>query len=216
MLSNNIKALVKIEIEKNGQEKQVHEGQSQAQPIEYDATGRMIRDNTPPLPQRKPETISPTPKGNELLDFIGNLESSNNYNVIYGGEEKPLTKMTVKEVYSLQKKMLAEGRGSSVVGRYQFKHDTLKETVDKLGVDKNTLFDEKLQDQLARSRLEYRGFERYKAGELSTEDLIKGLASEWAALPPDASNKSRYEGVLNNRALTKFEVLKDLLEKPRD
>ncbi len=77
----------------------------------------------------------------------------------------------------------------------------------------NAIFDEKLQDRLARSRLEFRGFEKYKAGKISTEALIKGLANEWAALPPDASNKSRYEGVLNNRALTKFEILKALLEK---
>lgn len=168
---------------------------------------------TPPIPRRKPETISPTKKGNELLDFIGQLESSDNYNIIYGGEEKPLTKMTIKEVYALQKKMITEGRGSSVVGRYQFKYDTLKETVDKLGVSEDSLFNEKLQDRLARVRLEYRGFEKYKAGEISTETLIKRLANEWAALPPDTSNKSRYEGVLNNRALTKFEILKALLEK---
>ncbi|PJB72634.1 MAG: hypothetical protein CO093_02525, partial [Alphaproteobacteria bacterium CG_4_9_14_3_um_filter_47_13] len=150
-----------------------------------DATGRMIRSNTPPLPQRKPETIAPTPKGSRLLDFIGKLESSNNYNVIYGNEEKPLIKMTVKEVQKLQKEMIDEGRGSSAIGRYQFKHSTLKEAVDKLGIDENTLFDEKLQDQLARSRMEYRGFEKFKAGEMSAEKLIEGLASEWAALPLD-------------------------------
>ncbi|MCB1557713.1 MAG: peptidoglycan-binding protein [Alphaproteobacteria bacterium] len=171
-------------------------------------------DAPPPIPPRKPETISPTQKGNELLDFIGKHESSNNYNITYGSKEEPLTKMTVKEVYALQKKMLAEGRGSSAVGRYQFLKGTLKEAVDKLGIDESEFFDKKLQDQLARSRMEYRGYEEYKAGKISTEELIKGLANEWASLPPDASNKSRYEGVLNNKALTKFETLKDLLEKP--
>ena len=67
-----------------------------------DATGRMIREKTPPMLRAKPETISPTPKGNRLLDLIGKLESSDNYNVIYGGEEKPLTSMTVKQVQQLQ------------------------------------------------------------------------------------------------------------------
>ncbi len=178
-----------------------------------DATGRRIRDNAPPVPQRKPETIEPTRKGNELLDFIGKLESSDNYNSVYGGKERPLTKMTVKEVQKLQKEMDDKGIPSTAIGRYQIKDDTLKETVNKLGIDENALFDKKLQDKLARSLMERRGFEKYKAGKISTEALIKELAKEWAALPPDASNKSRYEGVLNNRALTRFEILKALLEK---
>ncbi len=180
---------------------------------EFDATRRRVRDDIPPIPKRKPETISPKPKGNELLDFIGKLESSDNYNVIFGNEEKPLTKMTIKEVFKLQKDMIAQGKGSTAVGRYQFLKGTLKETVDKLGINENTLFDEKLQDQLARSRLEFRGFEKFKAGKISAEKLIEKLANEWAALPPDASNKSRYDGVLNNKALTSFKALKDLLEK---
>ncbi len=86
----------------------------------------------PPFPKRKPEVISPTPKGNEILDFIGEIESSDNYNVIFGGQKKPLTKMTLKQVFEL---------------------------------------------------------------------------------PKDPSNKSRHEGVLNNKALTDFETLKDVLEK---
>ncbi len=181
---------------------------------EFDATRRRVRYGTPPIPNRKPETISPTPKGNEILDFIGKLESSDNYNVIFGNEEKPLTKMTIKEVFKLQKDMIAQGKGSSAVGRYQIRNTTLKETVDKLGIDENTLFDEKLQDQLARSLMERRGFEEYKAGKISAEKLIEGLANEWAALPSNVSNKSRYDGVLNNKALTSFKALKDLLEKP--
>ena len=115
-------------------------------PENVDATGRMIRNTAPPVPRRKgerqppapahkPETISPTRKGNEILDFIGKLESSDNYNIIYGNEEKPLTTMTLKKVQKLQKEMIDEGRGSSAVGRYQFRRNTLKEAADKLGVD---------------------------------------------------------------------------------
>jgi len=189
----------------------------QNQPLQYDATGRIIRTwdqpETPLVPERKPEIISPTPKGNELLDLIGELESSDNYNVLFGGEEKPLTKMTIKEVYDLQQDMIAQGKGSSAVGRYQFLRATLKETVDKLGINENSLFDEKLQDKLARSRLEFRGFEKFKAGKISADDFIKQLANEWAALPKDPSNVSRHDGVLNNKALTDFKTLKDLLEK---
>ncbi len=80
-------------------------------PQNVDATGRRIRDNAPPVPQRKPETIAPTAKGNELLNFIGKLESSDDYNVIYGNQKKPLTKMTIKEVKNLQKEMDAKRHG---------------------------------------------------------------------------------------------------------
>jgi muramidase (phage lysozyme) len=75
------------------------------------------------------------------------------------------------------------------------------------------IFNEQLQDQLARQLLEKRGFEKYKAGKISTEKFIKELSREWASLPQDATNKSRYEGISNNRALTDFKTLKDLLEK---
>src|SRR5688572_25169955 len=68
-----------------------------------DATGRRISNDVPPVPKRKPEIISPTQKGDELLNFIGKLESSDNYNVFVGGDKVPLTKMTLQEVRSLQK-----------------------------------------------------------------------------------------------------------------
>lgn len=182
-------------------------------PQNVDATGRMIRANTPPAPKRKPETISPTPKGNELLDLIGKLESSDDYDVIYGNKEKPLTKMTLKDVQKLQKEMYDNGNVSTAVGRYQIKRSTLKEAADKLGVDENELFDKRLQDQLARSRLEYRKFEEYKAGAISTDDFIRELSQEWAAIPVDESNESYHKGVGNNKALTDFKTVKDLLEK---
>lgn len=121
--------------------------------------------------------------------------------------------MTVKEVQKLQKQMYDSGSDSTAVGRYQIKRGTLKETVDKLGIDKNTLFDEKLQDQMARQLLKKRGFEKYKAGKISTKELIKELSIEWAALPTDESNESYHKGVGNNKALTDFKTVKDLLEK---
>lgn len=165
-----------------------------------------------PEPKRKPEIISPTKKGDELLDFIGRFESSDNYNIIVGGEEKPLTKMTVKEVLDLQKK-LGENKKNTALGRYQIKNSTLKETINKLSVDQDTLFDKKLQDQLARKLLEKRGFEKFKAGKMSAEEFIKELSKEWAALPTDESNDSYHKGVGNNKSLIDFKTIKELLEK---
>ena len=77
----------------------------------------------------------------------------------------------------------------------------------------NETFDEKLQDQMARKLLEKRGFEEYKAGTISTKNLIRNLSQEWASFPADESNRSYYAGIGNNKALTDFKTVKDLLEK---
>ncbi len=102
---------------------------------------------------------------------------------------------------------------STAVGRYQFKDTTLEEAVNKLGVNENAIFDENLQDKLARSRLEYRKFEKFKAGTIKTEDFIRELSQEWASLPENELNESYYKGRGNNKALTNFKTVKDLLEK---
>ena len=99
------------------------------------------------------------------------------------------------------------------MGRYQIKKSTLEETVNKLGIDENALFDKKLQDQMARQLLKKRGFEEYKAGKISTKELIKKLSMEWAALPTDEFNESYHKGVGNNKARTDFKTIKELLEK---
>lgn len=169
-------------------------------------------ETPPPVPERKPEIIAPTTKGNELLDFIGKLESSDNYNVIVGGDKASLTKMTIKEIRALQKKRRNKNLGTPV-GKYQIKDTTMDYLIKKMGLRDNEIFDEKLQDQMGRQLLEHRGFEKFKAGKISTEDFIRELAKEWAALPQDASNKSRYGNVGNNRALTDFKTVKELLEK---
>lgn len=165
-----------------------------------------------PVPVRKPEIIAPTAKGDALLDFIGKIESDDNYNVIVGGQEKPLTKMTIKEVLQLQKD-LDNKKQNTAVGRYQIKNATLKEVIDKLGVDENEIFDEKMQDKMGRKLLEKRGFEDFKAGKISAKELIKGLSKEWAALPADETNESHYKGIGNNKALADFEAIRKLLEK---
>lgn len=172
-----------------------------------------VKPNNFPKIIRKPEVISPTEKGNQLLDLIGKIESSNNYNIIYGGGERPLTNMTIKEIYKLQEKMEANNMASTAIGRYQFKDTTLKEAVKNLGVDENTFFDKKLQDKLARSRLAFRKFEEYKAGKISTEDFIIKLAQEWAALPTNKNNESYYKGIGNNKSLVEYSILKELLER---
>jgi len=208
-----LRQLQKVNDQERDNEYEVAE-KEETKPLQFDVTGRMIREGfIPPKPQRKPETISPTRKGNELLDFIGRLESSDNYNIVVGGEIRPLTKMTVKEVRKLQKDRL-DKKLDTAVGRYQIKQSTFEETARKLGIVENSLFDETLQDQMGRHLLKIRGFEDFKAGKISTEELIKKLSKEWAAISTDKSNKSYYDNDGKNRALTNFKTIKDLLEKP--
>lgn len=219
VLSLNDESRTAASMKEQDKPKESLEGNS----VKYDATGRMIRDNTapvperkppqvPPVPEHKPEIISPTAKGNELSDFIGKLESSDNYNVIVGGKEKPLTKMTIKQILQLQKD-LDNKKQDTAVGRYQIKNSTLKETISKLGIDENEIFDKNLQDKMGRQLLKKRGFEDYKAGKISTKELIKKLSMEWVALPTDESNESYYKGIGNNKARTNFKTIKELLEK---
>ncbi len=197
-----------------------------ASPNTTDATGKTIRmasadkpkteaetETSPPLPKRKPEIIAPTEKGNALLDFIGGLESSDNYNIIAGGQEAPLTTMTIEEVQDLQKELEQKGAASTALGRYQIKDTTLDFLVEKMNLDNDKIFDEKLQDQMGRELLDHRGYEKYRSGEISTKDFIRRLSKEWAAFPKDETNKSYYGDVGNNKALTDFETIKDLLER---
>lgn len=190
----------------------------EGKPIEYHATGRMMRPCTAdqplaPVPPRKPETISPTHKGQEILDFIGKLESSDNYNAVYGGDKKPLTSMTIKQVLALQKEMEAKGKASTAVGRYQIINPKMNDLIKWMNIDENSIFDQNLQDKMARKLLARRGFEKFKSGEMQIEKFIYELAKQWAALPRDRTNKSYYEGDGNNKALTDFKTVKDLLEK---
>jgi len=189
-------------------------------PPEYDATGRMIRPAEPtPKPERKPLKKPPRPfkKPNKafekkLLDFIGQLESSDNYNVIVGGEEKPLTRMTVKQVRELQRNRKNQGLGSAM-GRYQIIDANLDYLIKRMNLDGRELFDEAMQDRMGRALLRRRGLEKYRIGQISREEFIQNLADEWAALPPDESNESRWKGTGNNKALTDYETVKKLLEE---
>ncbi len=167
---------------------------------------------TPPIPKRKPETISPTKKGNEILNFVGRIESSDNYNIIVGGKEKPLTKMTIKEVRQLQRKRNSQNLGTAV-GRYQIIDDKMDDLIRWMNLDASAIFDENLQDQMGRELLRRRGYEKYKASKITTKQFIKELSKEWASFPEDESNQSYYKGGGNNKALTDFKALKELLEK---
>lgn len=152
------------------------------------------------------------PKAAALLDFIaggvpGNPggEAGGNYNAVIGNEKstQDLSQMSLAEVFQLQHQLLARGEPSSAVGRYQFVGNTLHGLVQSAGLPLSTKFTPELQDQLAVQLLKGRGYDAWKAGQLSDQQFAHNLSMEWASLPdPNAGGKSHYDGVGPNHAGT--------------
>lgn len=106
-----------------------------------------------------------------ILDLIASVESRGDYNSTldngrWTGGPQNLTDMSLRNVYALQQRMLANpqnralygnGKGSSALGRYQIVSTTLKGLVKEMGLDWDAKFDEKTQDAMARQLLSRRG-----------------------------------------------------------
>lgn len=121
-----------------------------------------------------------------LLDLIGNTEAPRGYDTLFGNNQaklpKPLTSMTLSEV-------IAAGPGwsfsfgSSASGRYQFLTATLKTLRALDGLSGSERFEPDLQDRLAFTLLDQRGYERFAGGKISRIEFALGLAKEWASFP---------------------------------
>lgn len=136
-----------------------------------------------------------------LLNMIGQAESTNNYNAVWGGENPNLTKMSVDEVLAWQKQQVAGGAKSAAAGKYQFITKTLESLKGRLQLSGTELFNESMQDQLAVSLLqEDAKIGDYMSGKMSPEQFQAKLAGIWAGIPKDASGKSAYEGDGLNKA----------------
>ena len=142
----------------------------------------------------------PESRREAMLHTIGKIESNGNYNVVVGGKEYPLTKMTVGEVLALQSTM----KGNTAAGKYQIKKETLESLVYKPGSKKlrnpkdfnlDTKFDEAGQDWAANALLDRRGFADMEAGKLSPDELAFNLSQEWASLPdPTKGDRESHYG----------------------
>lgn len=82
-----------------------------------------------------------------------------------------------------------------------------------MNIDEDNFFNEKLQDQMGKKLLSVRGIDNFRNGKISTDEFIVNLSKEWAALPKDSSNRSYWGKVGNNKALTDYKTIKELLEK---
>ncbi len=140
--------------------------------------------------------------GNPLLELIADKESGGDYNRIYGAghQTRPLTDMTINEVLAWQKSHVNSGSPSSAAGKYQIIYKTLSGLKDEMGLTGNEKYDEAMQDKMAMTLLNRRGYDDLIAGNISEQQFMKNASMEWAAAPKDMSGKSYYAGDGLNKA----------------
>jgi muramidase (phage lysozyme) len=143
-----------------------------------------------------------------FMDTVSGGEGGTNYNAFHGhggNQSVRFTDMTIQQVLDWQNsgKWKAAGAGSSAVGRYQFIHDTLKEVVEKSGIDPNTKFTPDIQDKLIMFRLfDKRSLKDYLDGKISDQEMLdNGLAKEFASL-----KRTNGTGVYDGDGLNKASV----------
>jgi hypothetical protein len=157
------------------------------------ATGGASTSYGAGIPGMAPVPPEQVPTLAKIRDLIASVESKGNYNVVFGGQQYPLTSMTVSEVLQLQKQLIAE-KGFSAAGKYQFVYQTLAGLIGKSGVGLNDKFDEITQDKLADYSIRQRGFDQYarNPAQEGKERFLSNLAKEWAGLPAGPNNQSYY------------------------
>lgn len=141
-----------------------------------------------------------------MLNLIGKAEGTDkgrgyNETLAYGrltGGAVDLVKMTLTQIDALQTKMLKHRENvwnSSAVGRYQIVRTTMRSIKKTLAgrYPDSRLYDADCQDEMACFLLGQRGIDKYLAGRMSEETLMRNLSSEWASFPkPDG--KGTYAG----------------------
>lgn len=134
-----------------------------------------------------------TPQTAQVLNVVAGPESGGNYNIVYGGDQVPLTDMTIAQVQDYQKQMVNSGKPSGAAGKYQVIGGTLAGVVKEMGLDPHaTKYTPAVQEAIGMHLLKRRGYDRYLRGEISKEQFVKNLSQEWAAIPRGPDNKSYY------------------------
>jgi conjugal transfer mating pair stabilization protein TraG len=140
-----------------------------------------------------------------ILDFIAQLESAGNYNAVIGNARATddLGARTIDQIYQLMAELIAAGKPSTAVGRYQIIRTTPQTLQPRLNLAGSDKFTPEVQDRLAHELLIGRGYRQWSAKEIEDKEFAHALSLEWASLPdPDNGGKSHYDGVGPNHALT--------------
>jgi len=159
-----------------------------------------------------------------LIDLIGETEGTAppkgrgynetlNYGAYTGGPVE-LVKMTLQQVDELQTRMLAHPKNklrSSAAGWGQIVRTTRRAIEKTLGIGREQLFDEDMQDRMICYLFGLRGIDKWLAGRLSQDTLINNLAQEWASLPT-VSGAGFYKG---QRTPITTQRLRDVLAEVR-
>jgi hypothetical protein len=119
--------------------------------------------------------------------------------------------MTVAEVLEYQRGMIGRGHESTAVGKYQIIRNTLSGLVNNGAVNPNEKFSPATQDRLAIALLNGRGYQKFLAGDMSTDQFADRIAMEWASFPMP-SGKSYYDKVGSNKALVDRSVVVSTLK----
>lgn len=182
-----------------------------AEPDDSAAMRRKIRSALGRVRSRSRAQAEPTPslsqdsvtqgKVGAVLDLIAGPESGGRYDAVYPGRRRPqILDMTLDELF---RDMRSRGRrhGSSASGRYQYIRSTLRSVTKEMGLNpRTTKFTPDTQDEIVIYHLRrYHGLDRWLSGRMSTEDFLNKLAGTWAGIP-NASGRSSYAGVLDNKA----------------
>jgi conjugal transfer mating pair stabilization protein TraG len=145
-------------------------------------------------------------------------ESGGNYNAVIGDPRSSLDlgRLTLRDVYALMARLLAEGRPSTAVGRYQIVRETLRELQARKELPSSALFTPHLQDECALSLLMRRNYRDWWLGRIRDLEFAHDLACEWASLPdPENGGRSHYDRVGTNHAGTTLEAVWRMLAAAR-
>jgi hypothetical protein len=160
---------------------------------------------------RKPQASRTNTVGGTLgsvLDFVASGESGGRYNVIWdggNGTEVEFDKMTLSQVVDFQRNWTGtKGKYSSAAGRYQFVRKTLTGLVEKYDIPWDTPFTPDTQDALAILLMNDMGLGAYLSGRITPERFAFKLATQWAALPKDASGSGVYDKTKHNKSNRKW------------
>jgi muramidase (phage lysozyme) len=132
----------------------------------------------------------PPGTGGPLLDEISKSEGTRGYNDAFAHQHPgtDLSKLTIDQV----KALAMTQRGSGAIGRYQFMPATLTGLEKELGLSGSEMFTPALQERLARSLLQRRGYDQWKAGKLSDQEFMHNLSKEWAGLTDPYTGRGYY------------------------
>lgn len=134
----------------------------------------------------------------EIAQAIDIGEAGGDYGTLLGFTHRPgrkfddvnITDMTINELLKFAEPGGAYGdyskrqvgRVATPMGRYQIVGSTLRSLTKRLGLTGEEKFTPEMQDKLFLALLRGRGYDDYKAGKITKQQLVSNLQSEWEGL----------------------------------